>query len=232
MIDYKSKPKDTENCLMTRITGYKSASDGAMRKILRLSFLLLITGALGACVSSPPQNPNKLCDVFDEKDDWYDDARSAQKKWGSPISVMMAIMRQESSFKEDAAPPRSKILWFIPGPRKSSAYGYAQAKDGTWDWYKKSIGSWGADRDDFDDAIDFVGWYNHQSYKTNGIKKTDAYRLYLAYHEGHGGYKRQSYNKKPWLKKVARKVSQQAARYKKQLQSCEKRLQSGGWFFF
>ncbi|MCV6625470.1 MAG: hypothetical protein OIF38_05205, partial [Cellvibrionaceae bacterium] len=157
----------------------------------------------------------------------------SRDKWGSPISVMMAIIKQESAFYSDARPPRRKILWVIPGPRKSSAYGYPQAKDGTWDWYKKSTGRWGPDRDDFGDAIDFVGWYNQQSAKRNGIKKTDAYNLYLAYHEGHGGFSRGSYKKKGWLKKVARKVSKQAASYRSQLKGCEARLQAGsGWWIF
>ena len=94
-----------------------------------LSAALLLLTVVG-CASSPPTNTSNLCDIFDEKDDWYDDAADSKKRWGSPIEVMMAIMKQESSFKDDAAPPRTKILWFIPGPRKSSAYGYAQAKDG------------------------------------------------------------------------------------------------------
>jgi len=50
----------------------------------------------------------------------------------------MAIIRQESSFQADAQPPRSRILWIIPGPRPSSAYGYSQALDGTWDWYRQA----------------------------------------------------------------------------------------------
>lgn len=198
-----------------------------------LSRLVLVSALLGlaACSSTPPSNTNDLCQIFDEKDDWYEDALASSKKWKSSIPVMMAIMKQESGFREDAKPPRTKILWVIPGPRKSSAYGYAQVKDGTWDWYKKSAGGWGSDRDDFDDAIDFVGWYNHQSYKINKISKSDAYRLYLAYHEGHGGFKRKTYNKKSWLIGVAKKVSRQAKRYQQQLKKCESRLDSGGWFF-
>lgn len=203
-----------------------------LRRGLRFAALSLVLLSLFACASSPPSNTSNICDIFDEKDDWYDDAAKSKKRWGSPIEVMMAIMKQESSFKDDAAPPRTKILWVIPGPRKSSAYGYAQAKDGTWDWYMKSAGRWSADRDDFDDAVDFIGWYNHQSYKRLGIKKTDAYRLYLAYHEGHGGFERKTYRKKSWLINVAKKVDRQSKRYGQQLKKCEKRLQSGGWWIF
>ena len=141
----------------------------------------------------------------------------------------MAFMRQESSFVATAKPPRKKILGVIPGPRSSDAYGYSQAKDDTWTWYERSSGRYGADRDDFDDAIDFVGWYNDVSHRTNGIAKDDSFRLYLAYHEGHGGYKRGTYRSKPWLITVAKKVDSQAKRYDQQLRACVDALESRGW---
>ena len=43
------------------------------------------------------------------------------------------------------------------------------------------------DRDDFDDALDFMGWFISKTYKVNGISKWDAYAQYLNYHEGWGG---------------------------------------------
>jgi hypothetical protein len=174
---------------------------------------------------------NNICSIFREKDGWYDDADDARDRWDSPIPVMMAIMYQESRFKSQAKPPRKKILWVIPGPRPSSSYGYTQALEETWDRYIRDAGNYGADRDDFGDSIDFVGWYNHQSYRRSGIKKGDAYHLYLAYHEGQGGFNKRSFKKKRWLKDVSKKVSRQSARYTKQLQGCEEDLKSKGWFF-
>lgn len=197
-----------------------------MRLAVLFSLLLL-----AACASGPPSNPNNVCAIFDEKDDWYDDAADARDEWGSPIWVMMAIMHQESRFDAKARPQRKKILGFIPGPRPSSAYGYPQAKDTTWDWYKKSAGRWGADRDDFGDAIDFIGWYNHQSRRRSGISLWDPFALYLAYHEGHGGYNRATYRGKSWLTGVARKVESQAVRYRDQLAGCEEALKKRGGFF-
>ena len=194
--------------------------------------LLCCCIVLAGCTTTPPKHLDNLCHIFDEKDGWYKDARKASKKWGIPIATNMAFMHQESRFVAKAKPPRTKILWIFPGPRKSSAYGYSQAKKETWKWYKKSSGHWGADRNDFDDAIDFVAWYNHISVKRNKIAPTNAYALYLAYHEGHGGYSRGTFNKKPWLKKVAKKVSQRAARYDTQLKSCESRLNSSWWWPF
>ena len=188
--------------------------------------LLLVTG----CTTSPPRNANDICDIFLEKDGWYDDALDSQEEWGTPIPIMMAMMYQESRFQAKAKPPRKKIFGFIPGPRPSSAYGYSQAKKSTWKEYKSSAGNYGADRDDFADAIDFIGWYNFKSYKRSGISRDDAYRLYLAYHEGHGGYNRGTYRKKAWLQDVARKVQRKSGAYQQQLVGCEDDLDKG-WFF-
>jgi hypothetical protein len=144
---------------------------------------------------------------------------------------MMAIIHQESRFRADAKPPRKKLLGFIPGPRASSAYGYSQAKSSTWDDYKDDGGYFSADRDEFSDAIDFVGWYNKKSQIRSGISPQDTYGLYLAYHEGHGGYNRGTYSQKQWLIKVARKVEVRAGRYQAQLVECEEGLKSGGGLF-
>ena len=200
----------------------------------RLASLLtvtLLTAAviLTACVSASPTEQDDVCKIFYEKRGWYKDARASMTRWGTPIPVLMAFIYQESSFKARAKPPRKKILWIIPGPRPASAYGYAQATNATWADYKKATGHWGANRNDFDDAMDFVGWYNHQSYRRNKIQKTDAYNLYLAYHEGQGGFARRSFTKKQWLKNVAKKVSMRAKMYRSQLQHCEKKLHRG-WF--
>jgi Uncharacterized protein conserved in bacteria len=194
--------------------------------------LAVITALCVGCASSPPKKQDNICHIFDEKDKWYKQAKKASKNWGIPIATNMAMMHQESRFVSKAKPPRKKILGFIPGPRKSSAYGYPQAKDETWDWYKDKAGRWGADRDDFEDAIDFVAWYNSISVKRNKIAANDTYRLYLAYHEGHGGYSRGTYKSKAWLTSVAKKVDSRARTYQQQLNKCENRLDSSWWWPF
>lgn len=188
--------------------------------LLRLLFLLSIV-SLVACASAPPKRLDNICHIFDDKSRWYKHAKKAEKKWGSSVAVSMAIMHQESRFVRDAKPPRKKILGFIPGGRISDAYGYPQAKDATWEWYIKSSGNRGADRDKFSDAIDFIGWYNAQTHKRNGISFTNAYGLYLAYHEGHGGFSRKTYANKQWLLNVANKVASRAKRYDQQLTRCQ-----------
>ena len=198
---------------------------------MKRMLLVLSLAALAACTTSQPTKVDNICAIFQEKDDWYEDAAESRDDWNSPIPVMMAIMHQESRFKAKAKPPRRKILGFIPGFRPSNAYGYSQALDSTWDSYKRNAGRYGADRDDFADAIDFIGWYNDQSRRQCGIARDDTYSLYLAFHEGQGGYNRGTYRKKSWLMSVARKVQRRADTYRKQLARCEKELQDDGWFF-
>jgi len=195
---------------------------------------LFAAGGLAAmllcgCASAPPSQSNDICAIYRDKGGWYQDSAAAQKKWRSPIPVMMAIMHQESHFRSKAKPPRTKIFGFIPGPRPSSSYGYSQAKKPTWNDYRQSSGNYGADRDDFDDAIDFIGWYNNNSVRRCNIARDDSYHLYLAYHEGQGGFNRRSFKNKAWLKVVATKVSAQARRYRSQLQRCEKSLKKPWW---
>jgi len=178
------------------------------------------------CSTAAPKNIDNSCDIFMEEDDWYDEANDSFKKWGVPIHVQLAIIHQESRFQYDAKPEREYVLWVIPWGRKSDAYGYAQVKDATWDWYIEKTGNSGADRDDFDDAVDFIGWYGNYTNKTLGISKWDAYNQYLAYHEGHGGFKRKTYLKKKWLIKVSRKVEARSKMYRAQLAKCKDELES------
>ncbi|MBF0127157.1 MAG: transglycosylase SLT domain-containing protein [Magnetococcales bacterium] len=197
-----------------------------------LAAWLLGSGLLAGCATVPHvQNVENACTIFQDQSGWYEKSLAAQKKWGVPIHIQLAIIHQESRFKHDAKPSRSRLFWFIPGPRPSTAFGYAQALDGTWEQYRKHTGVWGADRDDFGDAVDFIGWYVDQSHKKCGISKWDARLQYLAYHEGQRGYNNKTYNKKPWLLKVAQRVENNAARYRMQLTQCRKH-DAGGLSFW
>lgn len=185
---------------------------------------------LSACSTTPPKERENICRIFEEKRNWYQAADEMRDKWGVPIHVPMAIMYQESSFRHDARPPKDYVFFgLIPWGRVSSAYGYAQAKTMTWADYQRETGNTSADRDNFDDAIDFVGWFISKSQKINGVSKWDAREQYLNYHEGWGGYQRKSYRKKAWLIDVANKVNQRSLRYASQLKTCESDLKKG-WF--
>jgi hypothetical protein len=133
----------------------------------------------------------------------------------------MAIMHQESHFVADAKPPRRWLLGFIPWFRPSTAYGYAQALDGTWDSYLDSEGSFWSDRDDFADAADFIGWYNYHSHSKLGISLNNTKQLYLAYYEGLDGYAHKSYLKRADLQKTADAVAHRAKLFQNQLSHCQ-----------
>ncbi len=199
-------------------------------KIKRFLMILLVMSFSG-CAVYQPQDTSNICRIFNGETDWYEAAVDAQKKWHTPISGMMAIMHQESRFFAYAQPERDWFLWIIPLPRKSSAYGYAQAQDPIWDEYTNDGHAFDV-RDDFSDSINFIGWYMDGSTRTLGIKRSDIYSQYLAYHEGRGGFKRKTYAGKSWLKKVARKVKRQSDLYLRQLKTCKASLDKevSGWF--
>lgn len=192
----------------------------------------VIVAAITGCSASRPADVDNCCAMFDERRSWYDASSRARKRWGIPIHVQLAIIHQESSFKADARPPRTRILWIFPGPRPSSARGYTQALDETWSQYKKETGNRGADRDDFRDSTDFIGWYGATANRRARVPRDDAYRMYLAYHEGPGGYLRGTHRSKPWLTRVAGKVNARAERYRRQLLDCETRLRPRWWQFW
>ncbi|MGR8930830.1 MAG: transglycosylase SLT domain-containing protein [Gammaproteobacteria bacterium] len=190
------------------------------------SWSILSLAILSACANLPPQNPQNICEIFREKDAWYQATLTASRRWGIPIAVQMSIIKQESSFRADAEPPRPTVLGFIPWFRSSSAYGYPQAQDGTWSDYQQQSGNGWADREDFADSCDFVAWYCAISYRKLGIKPSDAHNLYLAYHEGHGGFQRQTYRNKQWLLKTAEMVDRLAWQYDAQLAGCRQELEA------
>ena len=182
-----------------------------------------------ACVPEPPKNQDNVCEIFSQYPEWYWAAQDTQREWGVPISVQMAIIHQESHFKGTAKPPREKLLWVIPWKRPTSAYGYSQALDKTWQHYKRMTGRHGS-RDEFEAAADFIGWYATLAHARAGIAKDNAYALYLAYHEGIGGYIAGSYRQKAWLMTVAHAVSAEAALYQSQLAVCAARLPRKPWW--
>ncbi|MGA7595010.1 MAG: hypothetical protein WCA64_07430 [Gallionella sp.] len=202
--------------------------------ILKLSTCLAVIAMLflsPGCATYQPVRTDNICSIFLGDTDWYKAALEANKRWGTPVWVMMAIIDRESRFVSDAKPARDWFL-FIPLPRRSSAYGYAQAQDSEWEKYMNETGNSGHDRDDFADAINFVGWYTNTTQRTLGISKWDAYHQYLVYHEGESGYLSGSWKNKVWLKQVADKVRYKAAAYNAQLKTCKQDLddKADSWF--
>ncbi len=197
------------------------------RPAIRLLILSGLWLTLAACATQPPRDPGNVCSIFQEKKGWHKAAVKAQKKWGTSMHIPMAFMYQESTFKYDARPPRRKLFGFIPWRRASSAYGYAQAIDGTWEQYLRSTGDYWRVRHDFADATDFVHWYVGQAARQNNVSKSDAFNLYLNYHEGPAGFARKTHLKKPWLIKAANGVQTRSQTYRAQYEQCKKSLKPG-----
>lgn len=199
---------------MRRLTGFVAA----------ISIILL-----AGCASQPPNNQHNLCSVFSQHPEWYDYAKASEETWGTPAHILMAFVRHESSYRSNAKPPVEWFL-FIPLGRPSSAKGFAQIQDLAWQDYRRERGGLFRARSSMEDALDFVGWYNDKSNNLLGISKWDPEQLYLAYHEGHAGYRRGSYKNKPGLLRVAERVDHTAREYGEQLRRCEERFRCRKWY--
>lgn len=193
-----------------------------MNRLLKLAIVGLVASCGGGDYKAP-RNLDNACAIVAERPAYMRAMRTTERKWGIPIHVQMAAIHQESKFVGDARTPHQYALGVIPIGRQSSAYGYSQALDGTWDEYRKETGNRSAKRTDIKDATDFMGWYMHGSSQRLGISKWDATSQYLAYHEGRSGFARQTYRSKPWLIRVAANVGQRASMYRAQLASCGRR---------
>lgn len=191
-------------------------------RLLTIAVVLVLM--FQSCATGPPRNGDDLCEIFREKGEWYRGARTSFERWGVPESVQLAFMHQESRFRADARPGWRRVLWIFPVGRLSSAYGYGQVKDGTWGDYIRATGRRDAERDNFADVAHFIGWYGDLIHRRTAVEKHDAYNLYLAYHEGPGGFARGSHREKAWLLEVARKVAARARVYQAQYFSCRDRL--------
>ncbi|MBJ6372868.1 lytic transglycosylase [Sedimentitalea arenosa] len=190
-----------------------------MSRKLRAMFLVLFVASCGG-YSSPPRNLNDACSIAEQRPKYMKAFKATERRWGVPVHVQMATIYQESRFRGDARTPYRFALGVIPMGRQSSAYGYSQALDGTWDDYRAETGRRSAKRDRIRDATDFMGWYMNKSREKNGIPLTDARNQYLAYHEGNTGYARGTYNSKSWLVRVADDVQSRSNLYAAQLSSC------------
>jgi hypothetical protein len=199
-----------------------------MKKLTNI-FLVLLLSLFSAC-SSIPKNTANSCSIFNERYLWYKYTKQTEKKWGTPIYLQLAIIKMESDFDWLAKPQRQKLFKIIPFKRPSSSFGYSQAVNGTWEQYKKETGNKLATRARFKDSVDFIGWYTDKTENLLKISKKDAFRQYLAYHEGWGGYKNYKKNQKVIV--LAKKVKNQSAKYKSQLQKCEKRLNKNKYIIF
>ena len=198
-------------------------------KILKINFLLIFLFLISAC-SSIPSNTSDSCSIFNERYLWYKHAKKSEQKWGTPIYLQLAIIKMESGFDWLAKPPRQKLFKVVRYKRPSSSFGYSQAVKGTWKQYKTETGNKIATRTRFKDSVDFIGWYTSKTEKILKVSKQDAFKQYIAYHEGWGNYKNYKNNKK--VINLAKRVEKQASIYKRQLSDCKNSLSTNKYVVF
>ncbi|RMD50146.1 MAG: lytic transglycosylase [Alphaproteobacteria bacterium] len=193
-----------------------------MGRRLRLATgaLLLALAGCGTPDRLPPAMLDDACAIAAARPDWVRAMRDVERRWGVRMSAQMAIIHQESKFRADARTPHRFALGVLPMGRQSSALGYAQAIDSTWDWYRRDTGRRSARRTSFADSVDFMGWYMNVTHERLGIDVNDVRRQYLAYHQGHVGYRRGSWRRKGWLRRIAADVARRERRYAAQLKLC------------
>lgn len=170
--------------------------------------------------ASAPRNLDNACSILTERPHYARAFKQAERNWGVEPHVLMAMIYQESKFIANNRPPHVYALGVIPTGRQSSALGYSQALDGTWDEYKAQHGGRRSNRTDMADAADFMGWYMTATVRENAIPLSDVYNQYLAYHDGRTGWRRGTYRSKPWLMRIAGEVRARSILYDTQLRTC------------
>ena len=193
-----------------------------MSRIFRAMVLVAILGSCSSGYGTAPRNLDNACAIVNERPEYLRAFKATERKWGVPIPTIMAMIYQESKFISNNRPPHQYALGVIPIGRQSSALGYSQALDGTWEEYQREEGGFSTDRESIWDAADFMGWYMTDTVAETGVPLSDTRNQYLAYHDGRTGYLRGTWRGKPWLVRIAGEIEQRAANYGAQLRSCGK----------
>ena len=196
----------------------------------KFSSLYILLFIFTISCSSIPKNTSDGCSIFSERYLWYKHSKKVEKKWGTPVYIQLAFIKMESDFDWLAKPKRQKIFKVIPYKRPSSSFGYSQAVRGTWKQYKDETNNPFATRTRYKDSVDFIGWYTNKTYKILKISKKDAFKQYVAYHEGWGNYK--NYKKNQKVIQLAKKVKRFSDRYERQLKNCKNKLNKKKYIIF
>ena len=78
-----------------------------------LKFFCILFIFIIACTSNQQINTADSCIIFDQKKNWYKSTKKSYDNWNTPIALQLAIINQESSFRQFAKPERKKIKKYI-----------------------------------------------------------------------------------------------------------------------
>lgn len=188
-----------------------------MRFIL---IFLLFTPVSCSLISKNKMSQDDACSIIENKRSWKRAVLKVEQKWQISPGMQLSFILTESNFRPRAKTPKKYFLGFFPTGRLSSAFGYAQAIDSTWEKYQEDTNNRFSSRTNFADSVNFIGWYANETNYKLAIKKSDVFNQYLAYHQGHRGYKSGAYKAKKNLIDVAKRTEKNAFKFNSQLKSC------------
>ncbi|MFW1677427.1 hypothetical protein ACFVYJ_06540 [Pontibacter sp. JAM-7] len=171
--------------------------------------VLLLTSLLLTACSSQPIAPPSICDELDDNDEWLQPLLQTRARYGTPVALSLALLEQPLSVTDKAN---------------------VRVRTPDWDEYRVRSENWGADIRSVTDAVDFVGWFSKETVNRNQIGWQDYRQHYLALRLGHGGLVRFQPDKYPELDRQAQGVGRQAARWDKELSSCEADWHKKPWY--
>ena len=145
----------------------------------------LLALLVAACAPSVPDRQQDLCAIFQQHPDWYDYAKDAEDEWGVPAPHPHGLRPPRIELPQRcAAAPQVRPLDHPVGPRvfrqgiragagpcleRTTRPSAARSSAAARTWKTPSTSSAGT---------------TTRTSRQLGIAKTDAYNLYLAYHEG------------------------------------------------
>lgn len=171
-----------------------------------LPFCIVI---LSGCFGSTVKQNLQICEELDDTDDWVEPAMLAQKKYGTPLALSLALLEL----------PLSELDKKHVRPRAAD-----------WDEYRIRSERWDASPNSPEDAIDFIGWFTQQTVKRNKIGWQNVKEHYLALRLGHGGLQRFDQALYADLALQAKGVELRAKRWSGELNSCQEQWQGESWY--
>jgi hypothetical protein len=186
------------------------------KQVVVLFTIVFVILALSSCSENETKvdKSTGVCKIISQHSGWNKSLKKAQDNYNLSPAFAMAIIYQESNFDANAS------------SKYSSAHGYAQAINGTWKNFQKDVKT-NAKRNNFDDSVQFMGWYMSSLSKSLKLNMSDSTNLYMAYMLGATGFKRyragtfKNKNKIIEDKKIAAKVTSYAKIYESQFKKCK-----------
>ena len=138
-------------------------------------------------------------------------------------ALTLAFIKHESGFQAKARPVKKWLIrGWIPWTYHSSARGYAQITDATWQDFSQAQNGL-VSRYALVDHIHFINWYfyKHERHLSN---PGNFYEAYFLYHDGPAGYYQKKYRRSHRLHRFTQRVAADAQRYQHQLANCQQVL--------